>query len=666
MFKNMTVGKQIGTGFGIVLLMLLAIGITSFSGVSKSVKNACSLIEGEKIIGAMMSMEVDHLNWVANLSAFMTNSDVKKLDIQTDSDECILGKWLYGEKRKKAEVAVPALIPVFKEMEEPHKKLHYSAVLINKKMNKLNIGEVITVLYKGEIDLRNWKETMNEEIAHDEIYDKSKLLTVQLDYRKSNLGEWLYEGSADGIVADFPEFAPLVKKIKELQRTIYESAGGINEWLTSKNYIEAVNILRDKIEPDLMELRNNFKKCRELVKKREHGQIEAKRIYTDVTKKNLENVQHLMHEASSIVTKGMVTQDVLLSGANRLKTIVLSVGVAAFLLGLSLAFFIAKGLVCSLSNIAANINDGAEQVAASASQVSSASQSLAEGSSEQAASIEETSSALEEMSSMTKQNSDNANQADNLMKNSKSDVMQANESMRELTLSMDEIANASVETQKVVKTIDEIAFQTNLLALNAAVEAARAGEAGAGFAVVAEEVRNLALRSAEAAKNTAVLIDGTVAKIKSGAELVVKTNDAFHEVTDSSSRVGELVSEIAAASNEQAQGVDQINTAIADMDKVTQHNAANAEESASASEELNAQSEQMKSMVKNLVALVGGSLQSSQSGVLHRTDESNKIIQKNINAKARKDEAAVMPVQGRDEVTSDRIIPFDDNDFDEF
>jgi methyl-accepting chemotaxis protein len=171
---------------------------------------------------------------------------------------------------------------------------------------------------------------------------------------------------------------------------------------------------------------------------------------------------------------------------------------------------------------------------------------------------------------------------------------------------MEEISKASEETSKIIKTIDEIAFQTNLLALNAAVEAARAGEAGAGFAVVADEVRNLALRAADAAKNTADLIEGTVKKVKDGGELVAKTSEAFTEVAKSSSKVGELVGEIAAASQEQSKGIDQVNVAVNQMDKITQQNAANAEESASASEEMNAQAEQMKGVVQELVAIVGG------------------------------------------------------------
>jgi methyl-accepting chemotaxis protein len=216
---------------------------------------------------------------------------------------------------------------------------------------------------------------------------------------------------------------------------------------------------------------------------------------------------------------------------------------------------------------------------------------VAEGASEQAASVEETSSSLEEIASMTKQNADNATAVNELVDETRQVVQRAYEGMQKMTRSMEDISAASAETGKIIKTIDEIAFQTNLLALNAAVEAARAGEAGMGFAVVADEVRNLAQRAAAAAGNTAALIEGTVKKVNLGYDLVTHTHEVFEQVAERSQKMGELVGEIAAASQEQARGIEQVNVAVAEMDKVIQQNAAGAEELASAMAAFKASSE---------------------------------------------------------------------------
>ncbi len=308
-------------------------------------------------------------------------------------------------------------------------------------------------------------------------------------------------------------------------------------------------------------------------------------------------------------------QDEFMATVYALRTGMIIIAVVALVLAVGLVLWFARSISKPITVVAGGLRDASSQVSAASSEVAASSQTLAQGSSEQAASLEETSASLEEISSMTKQNADNARQADSLSHEAGQVVKKANDTVKQLTQSMGEISEASVETSKIIKTIDEIAFQTNLLALNAAVEAARAGEAGAGFAVVADEVRSLAMRAAEAAKNTSALIESTVTRVKNGAGLVDETRQAFEHIAESSGKVAELVGEIAAASTEQAQGIDQINTAMTDMDKVTQAAAASAEETASASEEMNGQAESMQSFVDDLMAVIGSSGQAGGRGV---------------------------------------------------
>jgi methyl-accepting chemotaxis protein len=290
--------------------------------------------------------------------------------------------------------------------------------------------------------------------------------------------------------------------------------------------------------------------------------------------------------------------------ANSTKNLIIVGTLMTIFIALLISYFLTKSItrpfkeifqglesfsLVELHDVQTQFGEITESLIQSGHLVNVASQEIADGANVQAASLEETASSMEEISSMTRMNNSNANEANQLMKHAELLVQKTNEAMSDLTDSMKAISDASDETVKIVKNIDEIAFQTNLLSLNASIEAANAGEHGAGFAVVAGEVRSLAMRSAEAANSTSKLIEGNVSKIRHGSDLVRKADDAFSQVADIASMVAKLVYEISAASDEQTQGIEQINKALTEMEDVTQQNASSTQDLSEQAARLNAQ-----------------------------------------------------------------------------
>jgi methyl-accepting chemotaxis protein/methyl-accepting chemotaxis protein-1 (serine sensor receptor) len=274
-------------------------------------------------------------------------------------------------------------------------------------------------------------------------------------------------------------------------------------------------------------------------------------------------------------------------------------------LGVGFAFVI-RQITALLRISVVELAESAVQVSSAAGQVSSSSQSLAQGSSEQAATIEETSSVSTEINSMAQRNTENSHSTAGLVTRSQDGFARTNQSLAEMVGAMDGINASSQKISKIIKVIDEISFQTNILALNAAVEAARAGEAGMGFAVVADEVRNLAQRCAQAAKDTSNLIEESIERANGGKIKLDEVAVAVRAITQESTKIKVLVDEINLGSVEQSRGIDQITRSIAQLETLTQSNAANAEESAAAASQLNAQAEAMKATVQSLRVMVEG------------------------------------------------------------
>jgi methyl-accepting chemotaxis protein len=499
-------------------------------------------------------------------------------------------------------------------------------------------------LLQREIDHLNWARKIGQFQRNEKITE----LDVEKDEHKCKFGEWYYSDARKQAEEEMPEIKELLRRIEDPHTKLHRSAQEL-----------------EKILKKGAEFRN-----------------EAITYYGSETNAQLKNVQELLGEIRPKVDKHTAEAQKRAKAQTGRTTLISLVGmILGTLVALAFGIFLSRSITQPITRVVEGLTEGSEQVASASSQVSSASQSLAEGASEQAAGLEETSSSIEEMASMTRKNADNANQANTLMADTSKVVEEANRSMTELTGSMKEISAASEETAKIIKTIDEIAFQTNLLALNAAVEAARAGEAGAGFAVVADEVRNLAMRAADAAKNTANLIEDTVKKVKSGSEIVGRTNEAYGKVAQGAKKVSELVGEITAASQEQAQGIDQINRAVAEMDKVVQKNAAGAEESASAAEEMNSQAEQMKGFVTDLGALVGrsngsgsaeregsrhvGRMAAKASGITYRLNgENGKALVSVKHEKVKKSGGTFDP--NTKIIKPEHVIPPREEDFKEF
>ncbi len=668
MFKNMALGMKIGLGFGILVVIVAALGLIAWNGITNIAKNVALSEKGTAV--------VEHLNQCATLRRdFALNGFAKEAASNKSADE----KWndeyiLLVEnitelkENKNLSAVYHDMVTTALDNAQAYKTAFAKGTNCRKtkdaafdswgKIGWALTGDIQAIKEKvidpgiaaanASADIANvqkWTKIsagMNEEVIQSFLLLRVNavyLLSVSTEEQWKKFQEQL-QTCKNGIA----KWAGVVKGNTELENTAQKAVGFIAEYEAAGNQFYN-SVLEDKVV--------------------------AQELASTAT-----GVVGSINKLQEALKKDM---DGIIANTNRIAVLVT---VCAIIVGVIMAIFITRSITKPINRVIEGLNSGSEQVTAASGQVSSASQSLAQGASEQASSLEETSSSLEEMSSMTRQNADNANQANNVMKETNTMVASGVDAMKRMGSAIEQIKASSTETAKIIKTIDEIAFQTNLLALNAAVEAARAGEAGKGFAVVAEEVRNLARRSAEAAKNTADLIETSQKNSEAGVTVANDVAKNLSGIQESAGKVATLVAEIAAASKEQAQGIDQINTAVAEMDKVVQQNAANAEESASASEELSSQAQELNAMVAQLVSIVSGS-KGTAAPVGHKASQGERRMIRGTGSDNpahgmksqvhellahKKDKAPVTPTAktSHKAVKPEEVIPLDDSELKDF
>ncbi len=607
MKTNWTIGKKLILSFLAVAVVTLLLGLVGYFGAVKSDRNI-------EEVGHVRLPSVEALLVISRAQTAVNSAENALLSTRLTAQQRAAQLQSFAEAKKRADAArqiyepLPQtateaevwkkFVPAWERWWQDHQQYEKTV----REFEALGVADPIALAR----DLFEVRGTFWKTLASLSKQIKDGVALAETD----TVNTFLVDSPSDWtrkLTSPNPQIQKALEEIRPLNTALLANMRKAREAAARGESAAARELLEKTVMPDAMKIIELMRPMRAEADKAVvlHTRMTDLAVVTNAA--SFAAAETLLNQLVEINSQAAATTSTSAEAdANTLKLFSLVAMVLGVALALALGLGITWGINRVLRRITDNLNAGAEQTAGAAGQVSSSSQSLAEGASEQAASLEETSSSLEEMSSMTQRNAENASRVKDLGAEARAAGDVAVSDMQTMDAAMAAIKASSDDIAKIIKTIDEIAFQTNLLALNAAVEAARAGEAGAGFAVVADEVRSLAQRCAHAAKETATKIEDSVQKSARGVEISNKVAHSLQEIVGKARQVDELAGEVAAASKEQTQGITQINTAVSQMDKVTQSNAANAEESAAAAEELNAQAETLKDTVKELLRLVDG------------------------------------------------------------